>query len=58
MNLFTITFFFSEVPLRVKKGLHSFNSSRVMSVAVLPGGIIEGSAQASMKKKVYEVGVS
>lgn len=58
VNLFTITSFFSEAPLRVIKGLNSFNSDRVMSEAVLPGGIIKGSVQASMKKKVYEVGVS
>ncbi|XP_030293203.1 uncharacterized protein LOC115593731 [Sparus aurata] len=57
VNLFTVTSFFSEAPLRVKKGLNSFNANRVMSVAVLPGGIIKGSVQASMKKKVYKVEV-
>lgn len=58
VTLFTITSFFSEVPIRVKKGLNSFNSSKVVSVTVLPGGIIKGSVQASMKKKIYNVEVS
>ncbi|XP_062860150.1 uncharacterized protein LOC134322724 isoform X1 [Trichomycterus rosablanca] len=57
VNLFTITSFFSEAPLRVKKGLNSFNSNRVISVSVLPGGIFKGRVQASMKKMIYEVEV-
>ena len=57
VNLFTITSFFSETPERVKKGLNSFHSNRVVSV-VLPRGVIKGSVQASQKKKVYEVEVS
>ncbi|CAL8293050.1 unnamed protein product [Arctogadus glacialis] len=55
VNLFTITSFFSETPERVKKGLNSFHSNRVVNVAVLPRGVIKGSVQASQKKKVYEV---
>ena len=58
VNLFTITAFFSEIPERVKKGLNLFHSNRVVSVAVLPGGVIKGSVQASQKNKVYEVEVS
>ncbi len=58
VNLFTITSFFSEAPARVKKGLNSFNSNRVASVAVLPDGVIKGSVQASQKKSMYEVEVS
>ena len=58
VNLFTITAFFSEIPERVKKGLNLFHSNRVASVAVLPGGVIKGSVQASQKNKVYEVEVS
>ncbi|CAL8269567.1 unnamed protein product [Arctogadus glacialis] len=57
VNLFTITSFFSETPERVKKGLNSFHSNRVVSVAVLPRGVIKVSVQASQKKKVYEVEV-
>ncbi|CAL8277903.1 unnamed protein product [Arctogadus glacialis] len=57
VNLFTITSLFSETPERVKKGLNSFHSNRVVSVAVLPRGVIKVSVQASQKKKVYEVEV-
>ena len=42
----------------MKKGLNAFNSSRVLSVNLLPGGIIKGRVQASMKKKIYDVEVS
>lgn len=58
VTLFTITSFFSEVPIKVKKGFNSYNSSKVVCVTVLPGGIIKGSVQASMKKKIYNVEVS
>ena len=58
VNLFTITSFFRKEPLRVKKGLNAFNSNRVVNVSVLPGGIIKGKIQASMKQKVYQVEVS
>ena len=58
MNLFTITSFFAKEPLRVRKGLNAFNSDRVMSVSVLPGGVIKGKVQASMRKKSYQVEVS
>lgn len=44
--------------MRVKKGLNAFNSNRVINVSVLPGGIIKGKIQASMKKKIYQVEVS
>ena len=42
----------------MKKGLNAFNSGRVISVSVLPGGILKGKIQASMKKKIYEAEVS
>lgn len=58
VNLFMITSFFSEAPLRVKKGVHFFQSNGVVSVAVLPGVSIKGRVQASMKKRTYEVEVS
>ena len=58
VNLFTVTSFFSEEPLRVKKGLNAFNSGRVISVSLLPGGILKGKIQASMKKNIYEAEVS
>lgn len=58
VNLYTITSFFGEAPLRVKKGLNAFNSGHVLSVVVQPGGIFRGKVQASMKKKTYEVEVS
>lgn len=40
VTLFTITSFFSEAPLAVKKGFNSFNSNRVVSVDHHSGGII------------------
>ena len=42
----------------MKKGLNAFNSGRVISVSLLPGGILKGKIQASMKKNIYEAEVS
>lgn len=58
VNLFTIPSFFADSSFRVKKGLNSFNSNRVVSVCVLPGGMIKGTVQVSMKKTEYKVEVS
>ena len=51
VDLFTITSFFKDDPLRVKKGFNAFNSDRVVNVTVLPGGVIKGKIQASMRNK-------
>uniref|UniRef100_UPI00358E4B05 uncharacterized protein isoform X2 n=1 Tax=Myxine glutinosa TaxID=7769 RepID=UPI00358E4B05 len=57
VTLFTLTNFFSSDPERVKKGLNSYNSNRVSAVNVQTGGAIQGTVQASMKKKFYRVEV-
>ncbi len=58
VNLFTITSFLVRQHVGYKKELNCFNCNRVISAAVLPGSIIKGSFQASMKKIIYEVEVS
>ena len=56
--MFTVANFFSKDPGRVKKGLNSYNSNRIMSVTVLSDGVFRGIVQASQKKKNYNVEVS
>ena len=58
VTIFTLSIFFAEMQFRLKKGLNSYESNKVMSVNMHPGGIIRGKVHASQKKRVYDVEVS